>query len=277
MHRTALSHLLAVLLLLAAAVPAAAQGEKPLYKIGLLLGDQKDRKLDASVLNAATDAFVASRRFTTVERSQLDKVLTEKDLQGFLGKGNQALSDLLGLDFIGLVGYVIEERRLPERPPEPNFVIDVRLVEVKTGQVVVTINSDRPDLLRPPATAREAGQLLFKSVREAFPPFGYIVRITGKEATVDLGSEAGLQDGDVLEVVRAGEQIIHPVTGEALPAEMLVVGELKVVSTSPVMSRCRLKSGDGAIKDTVRLKGRSQLMKKMFEKLPWLRLPASGD
>jgi hypothetical protein len=266
-HRP-LCPLLALLLLVTLGTPAASQGEKARFKLGLLIGSKDDRRLDGDVLSAATEAFVSSRRFIMIERSQLDAVFTEKDLQEFLGKGNSALSDVLGLDLLGLVGYSSENSRLPGGASQPLFVIEVRLVDVKTGQILTTISSERPDLLRPPATPREAGRHLFQSVREAFPPFGFVIRVSGAEVVVDLGSEAGLQKGDILEVVREGEQIIHPVTGETLPSELIVIGTLKVVSTSPQLSTCRVKSGEASpqLGNPVRLKEQNSLLKRWIGK-----------
>lgn len=268
MSRFNLSRLFAVLTLVVAAVaPAAAQDDKVSYRMGLLIGTPDDRKTDTDVLNVASKAFSDSRRFTLVERSQLDKVFTEKDLKSFLGKGSKTLSDVLGLDFLGIVGYFVEERRLPNGN-RIVFTIEVRLVNAETGEVMGTIESERSDFFTPPSTPREAGRGLFQNIREAFPPFGYIVKTMGKEVIVDLGSEAGIKEGDVLEIVREGEQILHPVTGEALPAEMIVIGELKVVSTSAQLSNCKFKAreGEAPLGNPVRLKEQNGSWKKWVGK-----------
>lgn len=261
MLRTILSKLLAFLLLVAVAAPGAAQGEKALYKLGLVLNGEKNRRLDGDVLNAVTQAFFESKRFTMVERKQLDAVFTEKDLQGFLGKGSETLSDVLGLDLIGLVSYTAETERSGAVSREV-FVLEVRLVDVKTGQILGTITSERPDAILPPSTAREAGRDLFQSIREAFPPFGYVVKVAGRDVVIDLGSDAGVKKGDELEIVREGEQIIHPVTGQALPAELVVVGVLKVVSTSAQLANCKTKAEGVALGSTVRLKAQNSMFKK---------------
>lgn len=111
-----LSPLLCLLLLpLAVPAPTIAQEEKPLYKLGLILEAkekkerEKDRLIDAEVLNATTDAFLAARRFKLVERNQLSAVFTEKSLQDFIGgKVNNKLGDVLDLDLIGVVGHTLE-------------------------------------------------------------------------------------------------------------------------------------------------------------------------
>jgi hypothetical protein len=266
--------LLPLLLLgfLAATPPAAAQGEKGLYKMGLLLADD-DKRHGGDVLNAATDAFVAARRFTMVERKQLNAVFTEKDLQEFIGgKVNNKLSDVLGLDLLGVVDFTVETTRPPGKEAKTTWIIDVRLVDVKTAAILATVTSNRPTLLLPSSTPREAGELLFKSIREAFPPMGYVIQVDGKEVIIDLGNDAGLKKGDDLEVVQEGDQIIHPVSGQVMTGPMKVIGQLTVVSSSAQLSTCKLKSkGVAPLASMVRLKGSNSLIVKWLLALPRLK------
>jgi hypothetical protein len=258
--------------LLAAAFPAAAQIEKPLYKLGLLLADDNKRN-GGEVLNAATDAFVAAHRFTMVERKKLDAVFTEKDLQEFIGgKVNNKLSDVLGLDLVGIVDFTVDTKHKPGEEPETTWIIDVRMVDVKTSAIAATITSERASLL-PAATTRDAGKLLFEGIREAFPPVGYVVQINGKEAIVDLGSEAGLKKGDALEIVQEGEAIIHPVTGQVLASPMKVIGELKVSSASPQLSTCKIKKVQGELRlgSLVRLQATSSVILEWLQKIPLIK------
>jgi hypothetical protein len=277
-----------LLLPLAAPAPLAAQDEKPLYKLGLIIGDDKARKsekekmIDAEVLNAATDAFLAARRFKMIERNQLGAVFTEKSLQDFIGgKVNNKLTDVLDLDLVGVVGHTVETNKSEKGEVQTKWIIDVRLIDVKTAALLTTVTSDRESLLSmlPPATPREAGTLLAQSIREAFPPLGYIVQINGKEIVVDLGSEAGLKEKDTLEVVQEGEQIIHPVTGQVLAAPMKVIGELKVLSTSPQVAICKRTSGKGELKpsDMVRLKGTESSVVKWLKKVPIIKRQFGKD
>lgn len=269
------SLLVLMLLPLAAPAPAVAQGEKPVYKLGLLV-DEKDKddktreekKIEAEVLNAATDAFLAARRFKMIERNQLSAVFTEKSLQDFIGgKVNNKLGDVLDLDLVGIVGYTVEHSKSES---SARWIIDVRLIDVKTAALLTTITSNRASLqsMLPPVNPREAGTLLAQSVREAFPPLGYVVRIDGKDIMVDLGSDAGLKEKDTLEIIQEGEKFPHPVTGELLSAPLKVVGELKVVSASPQVAICRPKKGDVQMGSIVRLKGTESSIIRMLMKVP---------
>lgn len=274
MSRATPFFLISLLLVLAAAPAAQAQVEKSVYKMGLIL-PQKDRRFDGEVFDAASVAFVAAKRFKVIERRELNAVFTEKDLQEFIGgQVNNKLSDVLGLDFIGIVGYSVETKHVPGGKPETTWIFDVRMVDVKTAAVVLTLTSDRPSLL-PPKTPRDAGKLLFEAIREAFPPVGYVIQINGKKVIVDLGSETGVKEGDTLEIVQQGEEIIHPVTGQVLPAPLEVVGELKVVSTAPQISTCKLKSmknkGEVTVASLVRLEERDSRFLGWMQKIPLLK------
>jgi len=271
------SPLLAICLLFAIAAPSVAQVEKSIYKLGLLSGEKgkhyesdKERRLREEVLNAATDAFVAARRFTMVERNQLDAIFTEKSLQEFIGgQVNNKLTDVLGLDLVGVVGYTVSTSKSAQGEPVTKCIIDVRMVDVKTASILATLTSDRPSLVLPSSTPREAGKLLYQSIRDAFPPLGYVVSVAGKEVVVDLGTEVGLKDGDTLEIVQEGDQIIHPVTGKVLSAPMKVIGELKVVTASPQISTCKLKSKEEPpVASLVRLKGSNSRMLEWMDRIP---------
>jgi hypothetical protein len=275
------SLLLFMLLPLTVPLPATAQSEKPVYKLGLVLEDEKEKKggkekkIDTEVLSAATASFLSARRFKMVERNQLAAVFTEKSLQDFIGgKVNNKLTDVLDLDLVGIVDHAVETSTSKKGETTAKWIIKVRLIDVKTAAILATLTSDRASLLSmlPPTTPKEAGALLAQSIRQSFPPLGYIIQINGKDIVVDLGAEEGLKKGDVLEVVQEQEQIIHPVTGEILPAPLKVIGKLKVVDASPRVSICKRKSGkEMQLSNFVRLKGTESAVVKMLMLLPRIK------
>lgn len=282
-----ISPLLAILLLFASTLPGRAQVEKSVFKLGLISQEteeekkhesDRERRLRIEVLNAATSAFVSTRRFAMVERSQLDAVFTEKSLQEFIGgQVNNKLTDVLGLDLVGVVGYTIENSTTSQGQMIAKCIIDVRLIDVKTASILATLSSERPTLM-PVSTPREAGEALYQNIRESFPPIGYVVSVNGKEIVVDLGTEAGLKDGDTLEIVREGEQIIHPATGKVLSAPMKVVGELKVITASPQISTCKLKSKEApAVASLVRLQKKDTRMLKWMNRIPGVKNIVQGQ
>jgi hypothetical protein len=260
--------LLTFLVLHLASTAIAAAQDNYRYKLGLVLANH-DQPNGADILNAATNAFVDTHRFVVVERSVIAEVVTEKILQEFLdGNTNNKLSDTLRLDLLGIVNFTMYIKHKSKDETESTWVIDVRLVDVKTAEIKTTISSERFRLL-PATTIREAGRSLFRSIREAFPPAGYVVQVNGKEVIVDLGSAAGLKQGDRLEVFQESKPIIHPVTREVLATPMKMIGELKVTSVSLQMSTCKIKKAQGALRpgNPFRLQANSSILREWVHKL----------
>ncbi len=228
--------------------------------LGLVLSENRPHRLDAEFLNAATEAFFRTRRFQLMERDRLDAIVDEKGLQEFIsaltsGSSLAGMDELEGVDMIGLVSYTTEFVPGLAGDLVKVYYISVRLVSVSTGQILNTIDSRQGGLLDP-TTPHLAGNYLYKSIREVYPPIEYIVRLKGTEAIVGMGADMGLKDGDLLEVIRDGEPIFHPVTGKPLPGEETPIGTLKVVRASQQISICKIKKADGALQvgDRVRLK-----------------------
>lgn len=249
------------------ATSVAAQDGK--LVLGLIISDPRDRNLDVEVLNSATDAILRTKRFRLVERERLDRIIDEKGLQDFISaltSGDRAggIEALEGVDMIGLVSYTEETTAFGSE----NIYISTRFVSVLNGEILHIVDSRREGLYEP-STPERAGDYLFQNVREVFPPEEYIIRLKGKEAIVGMGTEMGLRRGDVLEVIREGEVIFHPVTGKPFPGAETVVGTLKISRVGSQMSVCEVKKSEGTlvVGDRVRLQNRDQAGFKMFSKV----------
>jgi hypothetical protein len=84
---------------------------------------------------------------------------------------------------------------------------------------------------------------------------GKIAKVEGGTIYLNVGSEAGVKEGDEFNVIRMGEAIKDPDTGEVLGQNESKVGRLKVVkvmgprlSTATALGHASLKAGD-AIKN----------------------------
>jgi curli biogenesis system outer membrane secretion channel CsgG len=80
---------------------------------------------------------------------------------------------------------------------------------------------------------------------------GKIARIDGGTIYLNVGSEAGVKEGDEFTVFRVGAQIKDPDTGEVLGQEEVKVGRLKVVkimgprlATAAALGQAAFKTGD---------------------------------
>lgn len=247
---------LQLLLLLITVGTYADEGGK--IRLALLPADDRDRELNREILDETGRAFFRTRRFTLAERQQLDMIIEEKGLKGFLGSlsGNPAaagLDTLVDVDMIGIVDYT-KERGVNYQSPLA-YWISVRLVDVATSEVSAMIDSRRETLLLP-RTPNEAAELLFQSIREQYPPQGYVLQIRGDVIYVDIGKEMGLENGDTLEIIEEGETVFSEMTGKPIQLEGTVIGTLKIKRASNGSSACILKKSTRSptLRDTVRLR-----------------------
>jgi hypothetical protein len=292
----------AVLLLLATLCGLAADARAEDLNIGLVLVQEANHyrrdDLDAEVINAATEAFLRSRRFTVVERHALDTVFQEKGLKGFIGDPDGAdMGETLGLDWIGLLSYSVDQVRNDRGEIEQSYRLAVRMLEVSSARVLHTIDSVRESSgiaknLRASGeemfneemaeqdmeawsfgdTVDAAGDRLLENLRETFPPYGYVIqRIDDHKVVVDLGTEEGLRKGDKLEVFVYGDPILHPVTGREIPGREITRAVLKVLTPQAGLSTCKVKKSEGEfyVGARVRFKSQDGLFGRMMDKLPF--------
>ncbi len=255
------------LLLLVLGTTVAAEAGAQDLEIGLVLVQQGRDDLNTKAIQVASDAFLRSQRFTVVERQALDQVFQEKGLKGFIGDTEGAdIGQTEGLDWIGLLSYTVEQ---------DSYQLSVRMLEVRSAQVLHTINSDSgergsrsfADRIRTTGARfvdqtvdqtlgaevvdesfEAAGERLLENLLVTFPAQGYVIQLMDeREVVVDLGVEQGLREGDSLEVFSYGPSIIHPVTGREIRGPEIVQAVLTVRSVEAGLSTCRVKKAEGPI------------------------------
>jgi hypothetical protein len=223
-------------------------------RLGLIIEDQKHRRIDDEIYNASVRAFVRTRRFKMLERDELDAVIKEKSLQDFIGAlggdgAGSGLEKIIGADQIGLVSYTIERDSVTR---ESTYWIEVRMLDVDTGSVLGVIDSRRAGL-NEPTTPFIAGNYLYENIRKVFPPQGYVLEVKGKKVTINLGNGAGLKKGDKIKVVRQGEMVIG-INGDPLGSHEIEVSTLTVTMVQDRYSTCKQRKGDAVVReDVVRL------------------------
>jgi len=85
---------------------------------------------------------------------------------------------------------------------------------------------------------------------------GTVIKATpdGK-VTINGGENAGLKNGDILVVIRKGEEMKDPETGEVLGSEETTVAEIKVSDVKPKYAVADLVTGSGVqANDKVKVK-----------------------
>lgn len=269
-----------LLLPLCFAGPAPAKN----LKIALLMAATNENHYGepkpSEILSASASAFFDSKRFEVIEREQLAKIFDERELSDFINGQPGDLSNLHGVDMLGLITFSKETgTSLHEGGAQQERIfIDVRLTDVKTGQMVGSVDSRRPSVAIEPTTPHLAGRLLLENIRTAFPPEGSVVKVLGEFAVVSLGSTEGLKEGDHLQVLAAGD-VFFDDEGNSLSSLEEVIAELKVIQVSARLSKCEIKRNKKnkdlsmiSIGDRVRLHTKSQDWMNGVEKaLPWAK------
>ena len=215
-------------------------------------------------------ALVKSKNFSVYERDALDKIMSEQKLgqSGAVTQQTAAeVGKLLGVQYAligavtefgytkGGVGGRLKGIRVGVNKYEAVVAIDVRIVNVETGEIIFSDNVRKSKsksgikVGTPKLDFKNQNQfddsLVGKATREAIDD---IVKISDKNikpgelvakvikvdasgnVVINKGSVAGVKVGDVLNIYRQGEELIDPDTGLSLGSEMEKIGMVKIVS-----------------------------------------------
>jgi hypothetical protein len=137
--------------------------------------------------------------------------------------------------------------------------IDVRAVNVSTGRVVISetakgaaearvITTANGEVVSGPTNydplyheaSRSALDKAAALVSGAAPLVGYVVAQGSQGITLDLGEDRGVRMGDAFIVFRRGNPILHPVSGERVGWEKIILAALEVTSTEADLSHARI-------------------------------------
>ncbi len=174
----------------------------------------------------------ASGRLQVVERAVMERLLSELNL------GSSELADpetalklgkLLSAKLIG-TGTILY---LPD-----STMLNLRFIDTETSAIAKTIN------YRLGATAdleREMFSLnrsILQTVIEKYPLQGYVVRVEGKEAMINLGRKQGVTPGAAFEAIEPGKEEVY--RGKVLKSTPKTVAKLEVVRVEPDLCYARI-------------------------------------
>jgi tetratricopeptide (TPR) repeat protein len=174
----------------------------------------------------------ASGRLQVVERAVMEQLLTELNL------GSSELADPQTALTLGklLSAKLIATGTMLYLPD--STVLNLRLIDTETSAIAKTITH------RLEATAdleRELFDLnrsILKTVLEKYPLQGYIVRVEGKEAMINLGRNQGVTTGTAFEAVVPGKEEVY--RGKVLRGASQTVAKLEVVRVEPDLCYARI-------------------------------------
>ena len=200
-----------------------------------------------------TGRLIKSRRFSVVEREDLDTLIEEM-------KRNQAIAGAPGGGRVSPIDYVVmirlnnlyikpvrEQVALVDRVDLVNLAVadaQIRLVDVRTSEQLTadSIRFERK-LGKKIDTRRVAGELvslLSQEIVKTVVNAVYPIKIVGGNEIdgwyVNRGSDGGVDTGLGFEVFRLGEELRDPDTGVSFGREERRVGSVRVAKVDPARS-----------------------------------------
>lgn len=231
-------------------------------------------KFAETVTQQLVNTFVGLKRFIVVERSAIDKILKEQNLQtSDLADPSKAVSlgAMLGTEFLVQGTIVNIHTSTSKKDKKSSCKVDllIRIIDVTTGQIIASkditgVSDKKKDKSANIAydALDDADAEISGSIKRVFPVEGKIVRFiqpeTDKKAKkkdkskkqgelvlISCGRELGIKEGDKFQVIREEEITVD---GQMFKRQV-AVGKLKVVKLEMdgIFSICEIVDGTKAI------------------------------
>ncbi|MBN2135174.1 MAG: hypothetical protein JW737_05550 [Acidobacteria bacterium] len=237
--------------------------------------------LGKAAQDALVTALVESGNFSVIERQKIDMLLAE---QGFGESGRVTpqsaakIGKLLGVQII-ITGSVTQFGReetgggiaglVGGKVVEWSGALDARMINVDTGEIMDVAKGEGTiteggarikgvHLATSGGYNERAGEVMLEAVEDIVEQFSEKVEnlkeTMGSSAKVALvkdgkvylnvGSNYGVEVGDIFVILSEGEAIIDPDTGLELDRETSVTGRLEVMEVKAKVSICRIVNGN---------------------------------
>lgn len=192
---------------------------------------------DPYITNTVQDKMITSlyslKRFKIIERSQIDKVLSEQKL-GMTGAIDPdkavKVGKMIGVDAI-LIGSISSTG--------DGVGIDARLIDTESG-VIITAK----DAYSPKNSLQDVKNMATDIAIQVYNDVplveGYVIKVDVPNMVLDVGSAKGMRKGMKMVVYKEGEAITHPVTGEVLGKQVTKLGELLLTEVQSKMSEAQV-------------------------------------
>jgi curli biogenesis system outer membrane secretion channel CsgG len=244
-----------------------------------------------SIQEEVTNAFVKTKRFNIIDRTKMDALKKERELQkseDFLDGSVVEQGKSIGAQFL-ISGHVsaisadeliVTDSKTKESLSggwKAKLSVTLKVINVETGQVTnsstiepktgstlsqMTIGSITGPKTREAAIAKAIKDIqdeVDKFVEQNFPVSVAIVEFQGKKALVSGGSEIGMKKGSILAVY---EVSMVEVNGKNLERKK-EIGTLRVSKVEDEnFSTCDIKSGEKEIKEKFESKANLKIQTK---------------
>jgi tetratricopeptide (TPR) repeat protein len=202
----------------------------------------------AIVLSARLgDLLNDSGRVQVVERALIDQLLSELNLgSSELADPNTALKlgKLLAAKLIGTGSLIY----LPD-----STLLNLRFIDTETSAVAKTITLRLPANVNLEREMHNLNRTILKTVMEKYPLQGFVVKVDGDKAILNLGSSQGVSSGSSFEVIEEGQPVTYK--GKVLRSSSKSMGKMEVVQVEPdyciarIVEKQRPLAGDDKVKE----------------------------
>ncbi|MFH0886822.1 MAG: CsgG/HfaB family protein [bacterium] len=253
----------------------SAQAAKPKvavidFEIGV---DNAPSNIGSGIADMLTTALVKSGKVEVYERSRLNAVLGEQGL-GMTGlvdpKTSIKMGKLLGVQYLimgKLTEYGVSESgsdigSFSFKTNEARVAADCRMIDTTTGRILLAdtgVGTESQSGVSESANAISIGMegydtsIIGKATRKAIEDMvnkisaniqleGRVLTVSGSVVRVNLGKDQ-TKVGDLFEVLRMGEAIKDPDTGEVLDVETVKVGKIQITKVMPKLSEASIVTG----------------------------------
>ena len=188
-----------------------------------------------------------TRRFTVIERSKMEEILQEQALQQTGVTQTQQAVDIgriLGVDKV-IAGSL---SKLGSK-----FILDIRFIDVEKGEIELAESADADDREEALPAAIKA---LALSIAAKIPFVGKVVQVDENIVYIDLGSQEGMEVGNLLDVYQVTKTVTDE-EGNVILQKREKVGSLRLTFVDVGASEAEIIAADEVIKpgDTVRVAG----------------------
>lgn len=235
--------------------------------------------IDNEFSNELIGFLTKSRKFTMLERQNIDKIIDENNLtySEWVKPGEEQrigkllLADYLVIGSINRLEFIVKAIPLKltgrtEYRYIMTFKLQFRVVKVSSGQIVYAdtlikkltstdVRREIPASIRKDWTMGDYKDLLFKKttveagnaiLESVFPV--KIAAISGKNVTLNRGKGAGITVGTTYKVYAQGKAVVDPDTGDVLGSSETEVGIIQISSVLPKFSKGLIVKQEGEIK-----------------------------
>ncbi|MDD5065682.1 MAG: CsgG/HfaB family protein [bacterium] len=228
-------------------------------------------------------AFAQTKKFRIMERSELKKIMEEQELgaSGLVTPQTAAkIGKLLGVQYMvtgsvnqyGTKSSGASAFGIGVKQNSAEVGLDIRLIDTTTAEIIASatgqgsessgsLDIDNADIIptdinlgSPDFNSTQIGKATRKAVDDVVKKIvrdfsgkwkGAVMKVAGDVIFINGGKTAGIKVNDVFQVIRKGEELVDPETGETLGSEDKVIGQIKVFEVQDKFSKARAVKGTG--------------------------------